>query len=77
MKAFPRPKTHKQHNGAVDEASQGGMELRDYFAAKAMQGMLAAEGEANGYWSVNEKSQNMLCDNAYNIADAMLKAREA
>lgn len=50
----------------------GGMTLRDYFAAKAMQGLLAQfQGCANG------------CDPrhhakwAYEMADAMLKAREA
>jgi hypothetical protein len=53
-----------------------GMTLRDYFAAKAMQGMMASEGEENGYWSSDEKSQNMVCVNAYSIADRMLAARE-
>lgn len=47
---------------------EGGMTLRDYFAAKAMQGLLAdptikAEPEEFAY-------------EAYNMADAMLKARE-
>ena len=47
--------------------SEGGMTLRDYFAAKAMQGMLAAsENYAN----------DELANFAYLVADAMLKARE-
>ena len=47
-----------------------GMTLRDYFAAKAMQGELASQRE--GYeWLSPEK----LARHSYNIADAMLKAR--
>jgi hypothetical protein len=46
---------------------QEGMSLRDYFAAKAMQGLLTNFGyEENGY-----------AQSAYKIADAMLAAREA
>jgi hypothetical protein len=47
-----------------------GMSLRDYFAAKAMQGMLSAEHN-NGvasYWE--------LADAAYVIADKMIERRE-
>ena len=44
------------------------MTLRDYFAAKAMQGMLAA-----GEGVPSEK----LAKWAYDVADAMLAAREA
>jgi hypothetical protein len=43
------------------------MTLRDYFAAKAMFGMIARPG------SINPKADS---DYAYLIADAMLKARE-
>ena len=42
--------------------------LRDYFAAKAMQGLLAGTTTNDG---------NMIVKDAYAIADAMLKAREA
>lgn len=48
--------------------SSEGMTLRDYFAAKAMQGMLA-EPNADYYHAD-------LAKGAYEIADAMLKARE-
>lgn len=44
------------------------MTLRDYFAAKALQGMLAGQA---GMPIVTFASD------AYHIADAMLKAREA
>lgn len=45
-----------------------GMTLRDYFAAKALQGMLTAGEDVP-----NEK----LAKWAYDVADAMLAAREA
>ena len=48
-----------------------GMSLRDYFAAKAMQGMLAA---CTG-WS--DYNQDRLASTSYRMADEMLKAREA
>ena len=44
-----------------------GMTLRDYFAAAALQGLLADGGGAS--WNDDAKS-------AYLAADAMLKARE-
>ena len=48
-----------------------GMTLRDYFAAKAMQGMLA-------YSYLHPLSMEDGCArDAYQMADAMLKAREA
>jgi len=48
---------------------QRGMTLRDYFAAKAMTGLLTAE-------IVGEYSNEHVAEIAYRIADAMLKARE-
>ncbi|MCE1523656.1 hypothetical protein MOQ06_06140 [Enterobacter sp. I4] len=50
------------------EVSSAGMTLRDYFAAKAMQGELAS-GDASRY------AEN-IASRSYAIADAMLKARE-
>jgi hypothetical protein len=49
--------------------NQDGMTLRDYFAAKAIPGLLAAE-------LVGEYSNEHVADIAYRIADAMLKARD-
>jgi hypothetical protein len=46
-----------------------GMTLRDYFAAKAMQGDLIA--------GVHPDDFNTCAHRAYLVADAMLKAREA
>jgi hypothetical protein len=48
------------------------MTLRDYFAAKAMQGILVATVTPITVWS-----QNDVAETAYKMADAMLKAREA
>jgi hypothetical protein len=48
---------------------KSGMTLRDYFAAKAMTGLLTAE-------IVGEYSNEHVAEIAYRIADAMLKARE-
>jgi hypothetical protein len=45
-----------------------GMTLRDYFAAKAMQGLLSSD--------VNAKLEDF-AKQSYKVADAMLKAREA
>jgi len=47
-----------------------GMTLRDYFAAKAMQSLLRGANPRDGQWHIESKA-------AYEIADAMLKAREA
>ncbi|WP_223528322.1 hypothetical protein [Pseudomonas sp. A-RE-23] len=47
-----------------------GMNLRDYFAAKALQGMLAGDAE----WIASE---GVAATRAYKMADAMLAARSA
>lgn len=62
--AFP------DHEGQYDYT--GGMTLRDYFAAKAMQGMLSNPG----MWDLlNERHAQSVAKDAYIMADAMLKAR--
>ena len=48
------------------------MTLRDYFAAKAMQGFCTTLDQISG-----EPFWNVLASDAYKMADAMLKAREA
>jgi len=50
----------------MGEVAQEGMTLRDYFAAKAMQGLMDAA-----------MPMPEVADAAYAMADAMLKAREA
>jgi len=44
-----------------------GMTLRDYFAAKAMQGLISTEGAG---------SAERYAEISYRLADAMMKARE-
>ena len=53
-----------------------GMTLRDYFAAKAMQGLISSIGEWSAGTPNLEFSDSVAID-AYWIADSMLKAREA
>ena len=60
--AFPTP--------IISVMQHTGMTLRDYFAAKAMQGLLTAE-------IVGEYSNDHVAEIAYKMADVMLKAREA
>ena len=58
--AFPVPGLHENND-------YDGMTLRDYFAAKAMQGLVV-----DGVGSLMDEE---LADWAYRLADAMLKAR--
>ena len=53
---------------AFPDRYRDGMTLRDYFAAKAMQGMMV---------DVHIPDCDYIAKTAYEIADAMLKAREA
>ena len=50
------------------------IELRDYFAAMAMQGEMASQTEDSGYYS--DQSYNLLAERSYAIADALLEARQ-
>jgi hypothetical protein len=54
--------------GATYDGPFAGMTLRDYFAAKAMQARLTGY---QGQW------YDRIATESYEIADAMLKAREA
>ncbi len=62
--AFPMPFKH----GELDHECEG-MTLRDYFAAKAMQGFSASHEYYT--WSFHKLAQA-----AYEQADAMLEARK-
>jgi len=68
--AFPVPGLH-------ENSDYDGMTLRDYFAAKAMQGLIAHEERAKQLGSHNLGDFDVrvaVC--AYRYADAMLKARK-
>lgn len=73
--AFPRPMVYVPCEGV--ENGQDGMTLRDYFAAKAMQGCLAYShcDPSTGNWQENSSPESV-AKYAYEIADAMLKERE-
>ncbi|WP_395279462.1 hypothetical protein [Enterobacter bugandensis] len=66
--AFPYSGVHKgeKENLIVDSH---GMTLRDYFAGKAMQARLS-----NPQWIASDERTAL---DAYQVADAMLRAREA
>lgn len=55
-----------------------GMSLRDYFAAKAMQGDWSCQNGDSGYFidCVNDDAINKAGELYYRMADAMLRARE-
>lgn len=53
-----------------------GMSLRDYFAAKALQGLLAGNPETLIALNEHTKSNGSFSCVAYKMADAMLEARK-
>jgi hypothetical protein len=53
-----------------DRYGEIGMTLRDYFAAQAMQGIIAVTVAPETIWSPKD-----LAESSYVMADAMLKAR--
>jgi hypothetical protein len=70
MKAFP---TEHPRTGMMDLKSDG-MDLRDYFAAKAMQAIIGKSDDL----SLNiDEIDNWIGSYAYVVADAMMEARDA
>ena len=60
-----------------NRAEANGMTLRDYFAAKAM--LVMWDAYDKGYCGLNDKDEpnvKTIAGGAYQLADAMLKARE-
>lgn len=57
------------HDDRAQYCEREGMSLRDYFAAKAMQAYLSSSAAPRQY------SQDVYARTAYEMADAMLKAR--
>lgn len=68
--AFPQLRVTQDHAGSIIDIDHGepGLSVRDYFAAKALQGM-CADGSIHG-------SNAEIAGTAYALADAMLKARK-
>lgn len=65
--AFPHKRQIRCNGEVIDSEMEPGMTLRDYFAAAALQGLMAYYG---GFCDQDAKA-------AYAAADAMLKAKEA
>lgn len=68
--AFPMPPVFAPEGGIFELGAQG-MTLRDYFAAKAMQGLLASCPWVN----TSEYAQHDVAPEAYAVADLMLAER--
>lgn len=70
--AFPVP-------GLMDDESFNGMTLRDYFAAKAMAGMLSDRSNVERFDEMGRKElispDALMATASYAMADAMLAAR--
>ena len=74
LSAFARPRSE---DADYEYHAQSGMDLRDYFAAKAMQAILADQ-YANGLYvgDLDNDSEVVAANSAYIMADAMMKARK-
>jgi hypothetical protein len=70
MKAFPT--TYRNYDESISYDCSG-MDLRDYFAAKAMQAIIGKSDDA----SLNiDEIDNWIGSYAYVVADAMMEARD-
>jgi hypothetical protein len=85
--AFPtsheEPDDYNGHNNSKKTVIDQGMTLRDYMAAKALQGYISARGwhpdytyPANFNFDVGKRAADAVAVASYQYADAMLKARE-
>jgi hypothetical protein len=63
------PVNQQLPEGMANLTPETGMTLRDYFAAKAMQGLLAG--------TLKSSDTSLIARDCYAMADAMLKARQA
>jgi hypothetical protein len=78
MKAFPTPTFSINDEARVTAVGgEGGMDLRDYFAAKVMQAILPTYDIQDVFENENTQMPIIVATDAYALADAMMKAREA
>lgn len=70
---FPAFPTENEHQSGPNTFHYSGITIRDYFAAKAMNGDLASQTPETGEYDT--KSIPMLVERAYRIADAMIAER--
>jgi hypothetical protein len=79
--AFPHLRRHVGNN-TYEQLAEGGMTLRDYFAAKAMQSLIAGSFTEIGQEGIEANRQpfqnieDLMAETSYKYADAMLRARE-
>jgi hypothetical protein len=77
MKAFPTPTFSINDEARVTAVGgEGGMDLRDYFAAKAMQAILPTYDIQDVFENENTELSLFVAKDAYALADAMIKARQ-
>lgn len=72
--AFPKQPIWENQSGLRISMRQDGMTLRDYFAAKAMVGLLASPRTPDNAGA--DITSGIVARLSYAVADAMLKARE-
>lgn len=74
IRAFPQPQTMKgEQIISPTEYGEGGMALRDYFAAAVVAGLIpvARQGASKG-----DDVAKMTAEFAYEVAEAMMEARK-
>lgn len=78
MKAFPCKAYVQDKTGVCGISEYSGMDLRDYFAAKAMQGILTLDPVVlyRTFKSTKKPLDQAVAISSYEFADAMIKARE-
>lgn len=76
MKNTPAFPTAQYADGVRPSGFDNGMTLRDYFAAKAMQGMCANTDDSHENYDLNyDEYVKEIARCAYKMADAMMKVR--
>jgi len=71
MKAFPSTEPIYREN-VIGIKQSNGMDLRDYFAAHAMQAIIS---NSDKFSTHIEEIDNWVGDYSYKVADAMMEAR--
>ncbi len=71
------PPAFPQQFHGTSEPSLSGLTMRDYFAAKAMQGLISSHWCEEARVLSPKLGAEELATDAYIMANAMLKAREA
>ena len=75
-RAFPQVYEYTQEDGTKAKIVRYGMTLRDYFAARAMQAQLSIFENVTALAREQIKLEDV-CIASYEVADEMMRAREA